>query len=56
MQNVDGAEVLSLAFLLLKKRVDKSAEPLVLDRIGVVINTHTQFFETPLPIRQSANN
>jgi hypothetical protein len=51
-----GAEVLSLAFLLLKKRVHKNAEPLVLERIGVVINTHTQFFETPLPIRHSAKS
>jgi hypothetical protein len=51
-----GAEVLSLAFLLLNKRVDKSTEPLVLDRIGGVINAHTQFFETPLPMMQAAKS
>ncbi|MDX2370820.1 MAG: hypothetical protein QNK36_20860 [Colwellia sp.] len=44
-----GAEVLSLAFLLLNKRVEKSAEQLVLDRIEEVLETQDQFFETPLP-------
>ena len=44
-----GAEVLSLALLLLNKRIDKTAEPLVLDRIDEVLTTHAQFFDSPLP-------
>ncbi len=50
-----GAEVLSLAFLLLNKRIDKNAEPMVLDRIEEIIKSKAEFFETPLP-KPSAEN
>ena len=51
-----STEVLSFAFLLLKKRADKSAEPLVLERIGVVINTHIQFLKHRCPKRRVQNH
>jgi hypothetical protein len=51
-----GAEVLSLAFLLLNKRIEKSAESLVYERIDTVLKTHSQFFETPLPIQNAATS
>jgi hypothetical protein len=44
-----GAEVLSLAFLLLNKRIEKNAEPMVLHRIQEVLKSKAEFFETPLP-------
>ena len=45
-----AAEVLSLAFLLLNKRIEKNAESLVLARIETILKAHAQFFDTPLPI------
>jgi hypothetical protein len=44
-----GAEVLSLALLLLNKRIEKNVEALILKRINEVFLTHVAFFETPLP-------
>jgi hypothetical protein len=51
-----GAEVLALAFLLLNKRIEKSAESLVFDRIEAIFKTHSQFFETPLPKESAAKS
>jgi hypothetical protein len=43
-----GAEVLSLAFLLMNKRLEKPVELGVFERIDEIFKTHTTFFETPL--------
>jgi hypothetical protein len=51
-----GAEVLSLAFLLLNKRIEKNAEQLVLDRIDEIFETHKIFFDTPLPTDSSTKS
>ena len=51
-----GAEVLSLACLLLNKRIEKNAEGLVHDRIEEIFETHAIFFETPLPTTSLTNS
>lgn len=51
-----GAEVLSLAFLLLNKRIEKKAQQLVFERIELVFNTHAIFFETPIPTNGSTTS
>ncbi|NNC38075.1 MAG: hypothetical protein HKO02_11495 [Hyphomonadaceae bacterium] len=51
-----GAEVLSLAFLILSGRIEKNTEPLVYDRIEEVLKVQAKFFETPLPKQNSSNS
>jgi hypothetical protein len=51
-----GAEVLSLAFMLSNKRIEKSAESLVFERIEKVLNTHSQLFETPLALKSAVKS
>ena len=48
-----GAEVLSLAFILIDKQVDKSIEPLVQARINTCVNTQASFFETPISCEET---
>lgn len=48
-----GAEILSLAFLLINKRIEISAEQLVYERIEEILQTHAIFFDKPLSIESS---